>query len=389
MISLAIAGKPNCGKSTFFKASTMAQAEIANYPFTTIDANHGVGYVRAVCPCRELRIRCESCRDGARFVPVGIIDVAGLVPDAHLGRGLGNQFLDHLREAHGIIHVVDASGGTDSEGNPVPAGSHDPTEDIRFLQREMTMWLHGIIGRHWPKLQRQAQSSGFSMNRALADALAGLGIRIEHVKEAERAFEQPLHRLEGEELVRFAGRLLTLSKPMLTVANKVDAAPKGFVEALAKGGAVCASAAAELALRNAAANGIVKYLPGDRDFSIVKPEVLNEAQKAGLAKISALMKEYGGTGVQTAINRAVLEMLDMVVVYPVEDEHKYSDKDGRVLPDAFLMKRGSTPRDLAYQVHTEIGEGFLYAVDARTHMRVKDTYVLKTGDIIKIASTAR
>lgn len=389
MISLGIAGKPNCGKSTFFKASTMANAEIANYPFTTIDPNHGVAYVRTRCPCRELNLRCESCHDGARFVQIGMIDVAGLVPDAHKGRGLGNQFLDHLREADAIVHIVDASGGTDAEGNPVPIGSHDPLEDVRFLKREVTMWLYGILEKHWPKLQRQAQTSGYSMGRGIAEALAGLGIRVEHVKEAEREFEQPLHRLSGEALVQFAGRLLELSKPMMIVANKVDAAPKEFVQRLVNEGAVPASAAAELALRNAAAAGFVKYLPGDGDFTVLRPEALSEAQRAGLNHISRLMKELGGTGVQTAINRAVIDLLDQVIVYPVEDEHKFCDKDGRVLPDAFLMKRGSTPRDLAFRVHTDIGKGFLYAVDARTKMRVKDTYELKTGDIIKIVSTVR
>jgi len=78
-----------------------------------------------------------------------------------------------------------------------------------------------------------------------------------------------------------------------------------------------------------------------------------------------------------------------IVVYPVEDEHKLTDGKGRVLPDAYLMKRGSTPRDLAFQVHTDIGEGFLYAIDAKTGMRVKDSLELKNGDIIKIVSVRK
>lgn len=107
MITLALAGKPNCGKSTFFRAATMAPAEIANYPFTTINANFGVAYFRAVCPCRSLSLTCESCQDGVRFVPVNLVDVAGLVPDAHKGRGLGNQFLDNLRQADAILHILE------------------------------------------------------------------------------------------------------------------------------------------------------------------------------------------------------------------------------------------------------------------------------------------
>jgi ribosome-binding ATPase YchF (GTP1/OBG family) len=101
------------------------------------------------------------------------------------------------------------------------------------------------------------------------------------------------------------------------------------------------------------------------------------------------MKQHHGTGVQQAINRAVCDLLDMIVVYPVEDETHFCNKQGDVLPDAFLMKKGSTPHDLAFQVHTDIGKGFLYAVDARTKMRIKENHVLRNGDIIKIVSAAK
>ena len=113
MLSVGLAGKPNAGKSTFFKAATLAEVEIANYPFTTIDANHGVSYVRVPCPCKELGKTCGKCKDGMRYIPVELIDVAGLVPDAHMGRGLGNEFLDSLRVAEAVIHVLDASGSAD------------------------------------------------------------------------------------------------------------------------------------------------------------------------------------------------------------------------------------------------------------------------------------
>jgi hypothetical protein len=101
------------------------------------------------------------------------------------------------------------------------------------------------------------------------------------------------------------------------------------------------------------------------------------------------MQKYGGTGVQQAIDHTIRQVLGLIVVFPVEDEHKFSDSKGRVLPDAFLMKKGSTPRDLAFMVHTDIGKGFLYAVDARTKMRVKDTHELQDGDVIRIVSTAK
>jgi hypothetical protein len=389
MITLALAGKPNCGKSTFFKAATLANVEIANYPFTTIDANHGVAYVRIPCVCRELGTTCPVCRDGVRFIPIGLIDVAGLVPEAHKGRGLGNQFLDHLRQADAIIHIMDASGSTDAEGNPVGVGSHDPSGDIEFLEYEMSMWLYGILEKHWSKIQRSSQGKSSSMVTAIADLIAGLGFTVEQVRAVELESGLDMSHAQEPELVRFCRRLLSVSKPMMLVGNRVDEAPDAMVEALRNRGVHFATSAGELALRNAASAGIVKYLPGDPGFSILKPAILNPAQKAGLERIAGVMKKFNGTGVQEALNFAIFSLLDLMVVYPVEDEHKFSDSQGRVLPDAFLMKKGSTPRDLAFRVHTDIGEGFLFAVDARTKMRVKDTHQLKNGDIVKIVSTRK
>lgn len=389
MITLALAGKPNCGKSTFFKAATMAHAEIANYPFTTINPNFGVAYVRTKCACTDLKERCRHCVGGNRFVAVNLIDVAGLVPDAHKGKGLGNQFLDHLRQANAILHIIDASGGTDSEGNPVGVGTHDPAVDVQFLGYEMTMWVYGILDKHWAKLNRQAQVKGFSIHQAIAETFTGLGITPEDVRDAELKLKLELVHAKMEDLVPFCAEIVKISKPMLIVGNKFDEAPEALRTKLAEQKVAFASAASELALRNAAAAHVIGYLPGDDGFTITNEGSLSPAQKAGLAKIAEVMKQCRGTGVQQAINRAVFGLLDMIVVYPVEDENHYCNKQGDVLPDAFLMKNGSTPHDLAFQVHTDIGKGFLYAVDARTKMRIKENHVLKNGDIIKIVSAAK
>jgi len=389
MITLALAGKPNCGKSTFFRAATMAPAEIANYPFTTVNPNFGVAYIRTKCPCKELNLTCGNCTDGVRFVAVNLIDVAGLVPDAHKGRGLGNQFLDNLRQANGILHVVDASGGTDSEGNPVEPGSHDPREDIRFLRYEMTMWVYGILAKHWAKIQRQAQVKSFSVYSGVSEIFAGLGISPEGVHEAEVAAGIELLRADEPALIKFCDEVVRVSKPMIMIGNKADLAGQQLKDQLKESGVQLVSAAGELALRNAAAAHLIRYLPGDSSFTIENEGSLSPQQKAGLASLAKHLQVFGGTGVQDAINRAVFGMLDMIVVYPVEDENHYSDKKGRILPDAFLMKRGSTPHDLAFQVHTDIGKGFLYAIDAKTKMRIKETHELKDGDIIRIVSAAK
>jgi ribosome-binding ATPase YchF (GTP1/OBG family) len=386
-VSIALAGKPNCGKSTFFKAVTLANVEIANYPFTTIDANHGVAYVRTNCPCRELKINCGHCRDGVRFVSIEMIDVAGLVPDAHKGRGLGNAFLDNLRQAKAIIHVIDASGGTDIEGAPVPVGSHDPLEDIEFLEHEITMWMFGILKRNWEKLARKVQAEGLKIEETIAAQLEGAGITDAHVKTALTRLKFPRdkpHMWTDEQIIELSDMLRAQSKPLIIAANKIDIASQENIDKLAKAGAIPVTAAAEVALRLADKGGAIKYIPGDADF--VESSNLSEAQKVGLSKIRALMKKYDGTGIQKCINETVFNLLDLIVVYPVEDENKYSDKNGRILPDAFLLKRGSTPKDLAYMVHTDIGKGFLYAVDARTKMRLGEKSELKNGDIVKIVA---
>jgi len=389
MITLALAGKPNCGKSTLYRAATMAPAEIANYPFTTIDANRGVAYVRVPCPCTGLATRCGNCVDGIRYVPVHLIDVAGLVPEAYTGKGLGNQFLDHLRQADAIINVIDACGGTDIEGAPAEIGSHDPLEEIPMLQTEMTMWLYGIIDKHWARMQRQSQVKSFNMHAGLAEILAGLSIREEHVMDAERESGIVFRSAQAEDLKKFSRILLKISKPMIQAGNRADLAPSDLISRVRGAGISLTSGAAELALRTAAEHKIITYHPGDSSFSIPDEGKLNQAQKEGLLKIQEYMKTFGGTGVQQIINRAVFELLDQIIVYPVEDETHLTDAKGRVLPDAFLMKKGSTPHDLAYQVHSDIGKGFLYAIDAKTKMRIKESAELKDGDIIKIVSTAK
>ncbi len=385
MIEIGLAGKPNAGKSTFFKASTMADAEIADYPFTTIEPNVGIGYVRVECVCKELEVYpCGNCVEGWRFIPVKIIDVAGLVPEAHKGRGLGNAFLDNLRQADAIIHVVDASGSTDEEGNLVEVGTRNPMEDVKFLEEELDMWLFGILKRNWDKIIRRARMEKRDPVKYLAENLAGLGFNEAMIKEAARDFD--IYSMKDDELVSLAKKLRKIRFKSIIAANKADKAPKEFIEKLRSIGAIPCSAYYELALRIAAKNDYIKYLPGDEDFEVLKE--LNEKQRALLEKIRSFMKEFGGTGVQRIINEVVFEKLGYIVVYPVEDENKFTDSKGNVLPDAMLVKRGTTARELAYKIHTEIGEKYIYAIDAKKKIRISEDYELKHNDVIKIVSAA-
>ncbi len=387
MIEIGIAGKPNAGKSTFFKAATLADAEIANYPFTTIEPNVGIAHVRVRCVCQELGVKCKECIDGWRFIPVKLIDVAGLVPGAHEGRGLGNEFLDNLRQSEAIIQVVDASGSTDEEGNEVGVGEYDPCNDVEFLKKELDMWIYGILKRSWDRIVRRITMEKKDPVRFIAEYLAGLGFNEVQVREAMRSVGKNLNDYDDETLKLFAGELRKRRMKTVVAANKADRAPKELVDKLVERyNAVPTSAMYELTLRTAAKNNYIKYLPGDSDFEILKP--LNEKQKKALEKIREFLRLYGSTGVQETINRVVFDVLGYIVVYPVEDENKYTDTKGNVLPDAMLVKKGTTARELAYMIHTEIGEKFIYAVDARKKMRISEDYELKNNDVIKIVSAA-
>jgi ribosome-binding ATPase YchF (GTP1/OBG family) len=390
MLSVGLAGKPNSGKSTFFKAATLVEVDIANYPFTTIDANHGVSYARVPCPCKDLGIThgCGKCKDGVRFIPIELIDVAGLVPDAHLGKGLGNEFLDALRVAEAVIHVLDASGSTDAEGNPIGLGNYDPVNDVKFLEYEIGMWLYGILKRNWEKLMRNYKALGGKPEQIIMDQMGGAGVLDTHIRRSLADMKADPGSWDDEQLKKFAGLLRKYSKPMIIAANKTDiASPENVKKLLSLKDEIVipVSGAAEIALRMADKAGLIKYKPGDPDFEIIGQ--LNKAQTVGLEKIRALMKQFGGTGVQQCINRAVFDLLDYIVLYPVEDENKFTDRKGVILPDAFLMKRGSTARDLAFRVHSDIGESFLFAIDAKTKMRLGEKHELKDGDVIKIVST--
>jgi ribosome-binding ATPase YchF (GTP1/OBG family) len=391
MLSLALAGKPNAGKSTFYRAATMADAEVGNYPFTTIDANRGVSYARTDCPCLDRDWRCDSdnCRAGKRYVPVELYDVAGLVPGAHEGRGLGNQFLDELTDADAILHVVDASGGTDAEGEPVAVGDHDPVEDLEFIQTEMDRWLAAIVGRNWEAVERQSRSPEFDIDEALTELLTGVGATPADVAVVLRGLSYPGDPREWTDEHRraLARAIRERTKPIVVVANKADIAPEGTVERLRAAAdiVVPATAEGELALRRGADAGLVSYDPGDTGFDA---SGASTEQRASLDQVRAVIDEWGGTGVQTAIDTAVYDLLDRITVYPVENETRWTDGQGRSLPDAHLLSRGSTPEDLAYAVHSDIGEGYLHAVDARAGRRIADDHELSEGAVVKIVSTA-
>lgn len=397
---VGIVGKPNTGKSTFFSATTLTPVEIGSYPFTTIKPNRGITYVRSPCACKEFNVQDNPvnsiCLDGIRLIPVELIDCAGLVPGAWQGRGLGNQFLDEIRKADALIHIVDASGATDSEGKLCKPGARDPLEDVHFLETEITMWLAQILKRDWPKLVRTAESGKEDLLSLLEERLSGLAIKRNHIIEAVRKTELNAEKPASwseEDLIRFLDTLRSIAKPMLIAANKIDVEPaeENFERLKSIDYIVIPCCAeAELALRRAAEKKFIDYRPGDCNFNVLEPNELTDSQSKALRVVKEkILLKFGSTGVQEAINKAFFRLLNMIVVYPVEDIERLSDHQGRVLPDAYLIPYGTTARQLAYIIHTELGESFIYAVEAREKKRIGENHVLKDRDIVSIVSAKK
>jgi len=389
---IGLVGKANTGKSTFFKALTLAEVAIAPYPFTTLAPNEGIGFVKTTCVEKEFKTKCKPkhgyCLQANRFVPVKVIDVAGLVPGAHKGKGRGNQFLDDLREADILIHILDASGRTDAEGKPTEG--YDVCYDIRFLQEEIDLWFYAVIGKNWGVYARE-QEKGEKLSKILAEKLSGLHVNEEMIKKAMKKLNLSEFASEWNDtqLLEFVMQLRKESKPIVIAANKADLPEaasnikklrKEFPDLLI----IPCSAETELALREAARDNLISYMPGSDKFEILQEEKLNEQQKKALSFIKNYLEKHENTGVQQCLNAAVFDFLHYIVVYPVENEKHLTDKDGNILPDAFLLPQQSTALDLAYTVHTDIGNSFIAAIDARTKKRLAKDYQLKDKDIIRI-----
>ena len=394
---VGLVGKANVGKSTFFAAATLKPVEIAAFPFTTIKADMGVAYVRTPCVCKEMGVEDNPqnsvCVDGIRLIPVDLIDTPGLIPGAHMGKGLGNQFLDEVRRADALIVVADVSGCTDINGQTCDPLAHDPIEDVQMFENEFDLWLKALVKKDWDRISRTAQSVKEHIAKHMEERLTGLGINRYQITQAVN--DAGLNGFNSanwtdEEFDKFIVQLRKSSKPLIVAANKADrdGADKN-VERIREAGylVVPTCAEAELALRRAADAELVDYTPGDKDFTIKNPEKLTQGQIGALEKIrERVFKKYGSTGLQDVLNTAFFTLLDMINVYPVEDAEKLTNHQGHVLPDCFLVPKGTTAKQFAGVIHSDLAESFIHAVDARTKKRLGDTYILQNNDIIQIVS---
>jgi ribosome-binding ATPase YchF (GTP1/OBG family) len=323
----------------------------------------------------------SKCIGGVRLVPVNIVDVPGLVPDAYKGKGLGNKFLDSIREADALIQVVDASGRTDLHGNACDFSP--PLEEVEFLKNEMAMWLAEIMMRKDHKAQHGLKE--------IASSLSGLKISEQMVSHAaqECGLDVSTGLPDDEGTRRIARAIIERRMPLAVACNKMDApgARRNFdaVKASLGEGAFPTSAAVELALRKAEEKGMIRYAPGATSFEVTGSPDARQAE--ALEKMKAFLAQNSGSGVQQAIDWTVYQKLRGMIVYPVEDEHKCSNHKGEVLPDAFLVPKGTTAVQLARMVHTELAQKFVGAFDVKKRIRVGAEHQLNDGDVIKIAAS--
>ena len=397
MLTIAIIGKTNTGKTTLFNAATLLNAKISNFPFTTKKPNIGTAYVCDICVCKELGVKDNpvnsACINGWRYVPIQLVDVPGLVQDAWKGRGLGNQFLSAIGQADALIHVVDASGSIDADGRITQPGSGNPVSDAIDIETEIYRWIADIIERNRESIIHESASS--SLAEALTKSLSALKVHpSQTLKAIEKAELKKVLFTEWtiDQTIKFAAFLLPIIKPTMIIANKMDiaTAEKYFgilTEYYGRSLVAACSAEAELILRRAEKRGLLQYTPGQEKFRIKENAELTPKQQAALNYIEKrVMGKWFNTGIQQALNTVVFKLLKNNMVYPVSDEQKFTDHHLNVLPDVHLMPDGTTPIDLAKSIHSTLAENYILAIDAKTGIRLPKDYHLRHKDVIKIVT---
>ncbi len=379
----------------------MLSAEVSTYPFTTKKPNIGKAYVQTICVCRELGVsdkpRNSACMDGWRFIPIELVDLPGLIKGSYMGKGLGTQFLSVAATADALLNIVDASGSVDVDGKLTRPGMGNPVIDTYDIEEELVHWFIRII-EHSLRKAAKPSMQGKPNERALYESLGGLKITLRHVQRALQASnlqDKPVSEWKGQDIREFAKKIREISKPTIIIANKMDIAHaernyERLAEEFGEAFVVPCSSEAELALRRAEQKGYIKYIPGEETFRVIEAGKLSKEQTQALNYVQQrVFSKWIRTGVQFAVNTCVFKLLNMNTVYPVEDEARLSDHRGNVLPDAFLVPYDANVSDLATEIHSDLAKTMLYAVDARTRLRLPNDYVVKDRDVIKIVATAR
>ncbi|KAF2722509.1 P-loop containing nucleoside triphosphate hydrolase protein [Polychaeton citri CBS 116435] len=391
---IALVGKPSSGKSTTLNSLTDTTAKVGNFPFTTIDPNRAVGYLHIPCACSRatltgnkpltgeappLQSRCRpnygACQEGVRSVPIELLDVAGLVPGAHQGKGLGNKFLDDLRHADALIHVVDVSGTTDSEGKATRG--YDPSADIAWLRDEIVRWVLGNLMAKWGSVKRRHAAIKGNNVETLQSQFSGYGSTSAIIARVmdKLVIKQPLNEWDDELVEQVVNTFVDEKFPTVIALNKIDHPDSDKnVSKIARAEPaerlVLCSAISEVFLRKLVKQGFIKYIPGS-EFVDVREDLIEQGDETGggLKELDEKLKtrienlkdmvlfRFGSTGVNQVLTRAS-EVLGLVPVFPVRNVGTFGSGEAgtaggdraAVFRDCVLIKKGSTVGDVYRKV---------------------------------------
>ncbi|EQC38998.1 hypothetical protein SDRG_03951 [Saprolegnia diclina VS20] len=401
-------GKPSAGKSTFFNAVTDGKAKVGNFPFTTIEPNEGITYYMTECPCKArgktavCAPKYGQCVDGTRHIPVKLLDVAGLIPGASEGAGLGNKFLDDLRHADVLMHIVDVSGTTNEKGETTIG--YNPLNDADWLTSEIHNWIYNNLWKRWPSIARRHNATQAALRTTFQQQLSGYGASSSTVVAVLNALgemaKEPCNLTAwGEPQVHaLVDAFLAIRFPTILVLNKADVGAetdKNIANVAEKYGSdkcFVASAASECFLRNLHAKGFIKYDVGDMFFTTHEDDATLKVPEPKMAKrlehvLDMVLFRHGSTGVRGAINAAV-DLANMVVVYPVKSLKNFTTTEGDVFGHAVLVKKGATVREIAHVVSATVAANFAYAEGEDGRRLPEDEPITTPTLIIKFTTHA-
>ncbi|OAK95443.1 P-loop containing nucleoside triphosphate hydrolase protein [Phaeosphaeriaceae sp. SRC1lsM3a] len=399
---IGLVGKPSSGKSTTLNSLTDATSKVGNFPFTTIDPQRAIGYLQIECACARMKVseRCKpnygSCIDGRRSVPIELLDVAGLVPGAHMGKGLGNRFLDDLRHADALVHVVDVSGTTDAEGKATRG--YDPSQDIVWLRSEIVRWIQGNLMEKWGSIKRRHVAVKATAVETLQNQFSGYGSTSAVVARCldKLGLKEPLQDWDNDTIERVVNAFTDEKFPTVIALNKIDHpdADKNIAK-IAKmqdpQSIVLCSAISEVFLRKLAKQGFVKYTEGS-EFVDTREDLIEQGDPTGgnlkpldeklTTRIENLkdmvLYRFGSTGVVQVLSRAA-ELLGLVPVFPVRNIHTFtsgSSSSTAVFRDCVLVNKGSTVGDVYRKV---MGDAPMAYVETEGGRRVGEDDVVVKG----------
>lgn len=352
-----LVGLPNVGKSTLFNALTKGKAQVANYPFCTIDPNVGVVPV----PDRRLE-RIAQITQPERLTPATLefVDVAGLVKGAHRGEGLGNQFLSHIREVDVVVHVVRCF--EDPDVTHVD-GEVNPERDIEVVETELLLKDLETLEKRIEKTERLLKTGEKRYVREME--------RLRRFKAyLDRGESLRLGQWDDEEHALIRELSFLSAKPVIYAANVGENDLAGDLPLVARVEAIAAKSGASVLVISAALEAELVELP---------PE-----------EAAAFLREYGVE--QTGLSRLVrlaYEQLDLVTFYTVKGPETR----------AWAIPRGTLAPDAAGKIHEDMRRGFIRAevidwesfvelgslATARDQGRLRSEgkeYVIQDGDVV-------